>query len=242
MPAKDSVFGSSPLARGLHLQPAQLRGRARIIPARAGFTDSARDIDVADSDHPRSRGVYDVADSFTVMIAGSSPLARGLLESDITTKGRLGIIPARAGFTMRRRRLAGRSQDHPRSRGVYVTTAEITVQMMGSSPLARGLPHHHTDRRPNPGIIPARAGFTRSSRTSSPPRADHPRSRGVYVMYVHRRAAPAGSSPLARGLPRQFECARKLTGIIPARAGFTASSRRVWARCRGSSPLARGLP
>ena len=32
------VVGSSPLARGLHVQPLPLRETTRIIPARAGFT------------------------------------------------------------------------------------------------------------------------------------------------------------------------------------------------------------
>ena len=50
--------GSSPLARGLH---AGLRVRARvggIIPARAGFTDTASWAIPSRTDHPRSRGVY----------------------------------------------------------------------------------------------------------------------------------------------------------------------------------------
>ena len=90
---------------------------------------------------------------------------------------------------------------------------------------------------------------------------DHPRSRGVYPQVVPQKAGDAGSSPLARGLPRtQFNTVR-LEGIIPARAGFTPSgappvtaggdhprSRGVY-MCRGclrelspgSSPLARGL-
>jgi len=50
--------GSSPLARGLHAATLDLITCARIIPARAGFTDvlvkGARMVE----DHPRSRGVY----------------------------------------------------------------------------------------------------------------------------------------------------------------------------------------
>ena len=71
-----------------------------------------------------------------------------------------------------------------------------------------------------------------------------------------------GSSPLARGLPRDNQDRIESDGIIPARAGFTAAgtprhpprsdhprSRGVYSEEyaaglaeRGSSPLARGLP
>ena len=50
--------GSSPLARGL-LWPADARERAeRIIPARAGFTNTWTFVRLRSWDHPRSRGVY----------------------------------------------------------------------------------------------------------------------------------------------------------------------------------------
>ena len=50
--------GSSPLARGLpHRLPADVF-RARIIPARAGFTQRDGDRGRLGGDHPRSRGVY----------------------------------------------------------------------------------------------------------------------------------------------------------------------------------------
>ena len=50
---------------------------------------------------------------------GSSPLARGLRRDRRSSGGRLGIIPARAGFTPAG--VGGRDGggDHPRSRGVY---------------------------------------------------------------------------------------------------------------------------
>ena len=91
------------------------------------------------------------------------------------------------------------------------------------------------------GIIPARAGFTGDF--------------GLNFDYS------MGSSPLARGLLRSVTLTGALYRIIPARAGFTATSSRAgtafrdhprsrgvypghWAYGRprpGSSPLARGL-
>ena len=90
---------------------------------------------------------------------------------------------------------------------------------------------------------------------------DHPRSRGVYTTILKTVLAVGGSSPLARGLLLPSCHERKASGIIPARAGFTAydiagkniatdhpRSRGVYFRNfrtepanEGSSPLARGL-
>ena len=131
----------------------------------------------------------------------------------------------------------------------------------GSSPLARGLRPGQSRKRAPQWIIPARAGFTASSWFEGALLADHPRSRGVYLCRRFRPVAPVGSSPLARGLLHPHNFVQYVTGIIPARAGFTAgSSRRASARrdhprsrgvytviansnadIKGSSPLARGL-
>ena len=49
-------------------------------------------------------------------------------------------------------------------------------------------------------IIPARAGFTLPMKVADVARADHPRSRGVYLLSHFVCSDFAGSSPLARGL------------------------------------------
>ena len=194
--------------------------------------------------------------------AGSSPLARGLPNGS-ECRQRFGrIIPARAGFTPCQRFYDLAARDHPRSRGVYLIWAYTDFPEEGSSPLARGLPMTGPSCPFRWRIIPARAGFTRQSVGSSMPRPDHPRSRGVYPLYIHRYSGVHGSSPLARGLRRSGAPGVYSTGIIPARAGFTLRmvlilgllsdhprSRGVYipgpVRVRthfGSSPLARGLP
>ena len=171
--------------------------------------------------------------------------------------------------------------DHPRSRGVYMTVSptrsthggssplarglRVAVDdqgpRAGSSPLARGLPAARPCRWWGPRIIPARAGFTKSSMVSVSQFGDHPRSRGVYEAIIEHIIDDAGSSPLARGLLPVGADGDRRGRIIPARAGFTGDdedvlpgpedhprSRGVYVQesrpsvsHAGSSPLARGL-
>ena len=173
---------------------------------------------------------------------GSSPLARGLRRWRRRSAWASRIIPARAGFTDRRGPARVGSEDHPRSRGVYLPSSAASRATKGSSPLARGLPLDATDPAPAP--------------------MDHPRSRGVYPSPSPSPRSPAGSSPLARGLPPTDRPTYVIRRIIPARAGFTHAALRGRAGPRdhprsrgvyltlpgwkqlalGSSPLARGLP
>ena len=174
-------------------------------------------------------------------ISGSSPLARGLPVAVPLHLLRLGIIPARAGFT---------------------STEEIVgADSPGSSPLARGLPHAGQIDRYGRGIIPARAGFTGQGVAVDPLGGDHPRSRGVYETAGSATSHRCGSSPLARGLRLPHAPVPRGFRIIPARAGFTSrprprpGGREDHPRSRGvypppppppredvgSSPLARGL-
>ena len=112
-------FGSSPLARGLHVVVDSVVEADRIIPARAGFTLLRSPSAAPAGDHPRSRGVYCCCTHLPSASPGSSPLARGLLMSTRSRRCGRGIIPARAGFTRRARPRGPDRRDHPRSRGVY---------------------------------------------------------------------------------------------------------------------------
>ena len=233
--------GSSPLARGLRPWRSASRRAPRIIPARAGFT--------------YGRGTA------ANPPVGSSPLARGLRLAISDRRGSDGIIPARAGFTRAQPSGSSGRPDHPRSRGVYLVWRLTSGTIVGSSPLARGLRSGCASRRGRPGIIPARAGFTRRAAAAGGSGTDHPRSRGVYEYARGLHVSAGGSSPLARGLPPCRPNSSAGCGIIPARAGFTPAralpcpgpwdhprSRGVYigtfsygANDKGSSPLARGL-
>ena len=212
-------------------------------------------------DHPRSRGVY-LGDHVPGRHPeGSSPLARGLLLCGVLILDKVGIIPARAGFTRKPTPRSWLCADHPRSRGVYAADVMACLREEGSSPLARGLPGAVDSDCSAMGIIPARAGFTSTPPPTPSCRTDHPRSRGVYLREYWQCFLRVGSSPLARGLPLSIIGSHEKSRIIPARAGFTGSGgrpgHRRWDHPRsrgvytsgmmvaldsaGSSPLARGL-
>ena len=212
--------GSSPLARGLRPLPRGVSVPVGIIPARAGFTGAVAVLMVVVPDHPRSRGVYSPLGASSTVRAGSSPLARGLLDKVVDGLLSVRIIPARAGFTWTydyirpplrdHPRSRGvypapvppwtSGADHPRSRGVYDRSASSSGSHGGSSPLARGLPKTVARIYRIMGIIPARAGFTPLPLPVSANARDHPRSRGVYRVPGKHPLNPTGSSPLARGL------------------------------------------
>ena len=133
--------------------------------------------------------------------------------------------------------------------------------VQGSSPLARGLLPLSGGKWIEERIIPARAGFTAATLTTTNGTRDHPRSRGVYLDRRCVCVCQFGSSPLARGLRADRRVRHLCRGIIPARAGFTPWPRvaphilQDHPRSRGvypgesgvrlsyvgSSPLARGL-
>ena len=172
----------------------------------------------------------------------------------------VGLIPARAGTTLRRQQHPCFPGAHPRSRGDHLATMQQPVRHGGSSPLARGPRGMGIYGLPLLGLIPARAGTTcyeylrwRSSRA-------HPRSRGDHFSKLTHCNFHVGSSPLARGPPPRNHHPQRRAGLIPARAGTTTftldgtGGNRAHPRSRGdhihdlnkrvnalgSSPLARG--
>ena len=153
--------GSSPPARGLRAGAWCPPRWCRIIPARAGFTLGWACRHRLGWDHPRPRGVYSGVGMSPPSRLGSSPPARGLRGGAAAPVECAGIIPARAGFTIRRRWRRRCWRDHPRPRGVYPSACQKRVSVLGSSPPARGLRRSGGRTRLQPGIIPARAGFTR---------------------------------------------------------------------------------
>ena len=148
--------------------------------------------------------------------AGSSPLARGLQMRRNNLALEVGIIPARAGFTLTEFNNSKSIGDHPRSRGVYNDFKSKVITAHGSSPLARGL----------------QAQMAAQTAYNS--------SRGVYAALGDALRVGVGSSPLARGLLFVADVGGDVCGIIPARAGFTAVTQGVSGYVK-DHPRSRGV-
>ena len=93
--------------------------------------------------------------------------------------------------------------------------------MIGSSPLSRGIQEGRAAAWLSARIIPALAGNTLAAGYASADWGDHPRSRGEYANAAINGIASAGSSPLSRGIRRDFLPFRDQNRIIPALAGNT---------------------
>ena len=93
--------GSSPLVRGQPQRHRRPRPVARIIPARAGPTNSNRSPRTDSTDHPRSCGANCDSGDQLALRRGSSPLVRGQPSELRGLPERFRIIPARAGPTHR---------------------------------------------------------------------------------------------------------------------------------------------
>ena len=94
-----SLFGSSPLSRGIPHSRLGGGHHLRIIPALAGNTGRGPFPFWTGRDHPRSRGEYNPVGNCNNSTTGSSPLSRGI-RGQCQGRGRSRrIIPALAGNT-----------------------------------------------------------------------------------------------------------------------------------------------
>ena len=170
---------------------------------------------------------------------GSSPLARGTPAAREVWSYEVGLIPARAGNTRAWRPVERSSWAHPRSRGEHDNPKAAAAYRAGSSPLARGtLP---ADGRAgfSRGLIPARAGNTRTTTRASRHGGAHPCSRGEHSGSNPPILRRTGSSPLARGTLAIVMGIIAIIGLIPARAGNTGRIHRENAGA-GAHPRSRG--
>ena len=191
--------GSSPHARGVLITCALLPCCVGIIPACAGSTRNSWPTSTLARDHPRMRGEHVGLFRTRLILAGSSPHARGAPDRPRRHAALRGIIPACAGSTRRRRRCPPQCRDHPRMRGEHSTSECDPVSRPGSSPHARGARDLVAGRADRVRIIPACAGSTATCTSSTWPGRDHPRMRGEHVYVPSPPRPQVGSSPHARG-------------------------------------------
>ena len=181
--------GSSPHTRGARQVMVSCPLSLRIIPAYAGCTFPGGGAYGARADHPRIRGVHTTILPSSSWVTGSSPHTRGAPWDPDYDAFMARIIPAYAGCTDYGPECPSATGDHPRIRGVHMTSRFLRLDSTGSSPHTRGAPHRISRWGHAHRIIPAYAGCT-WSRASAPSRpSDHPRIRGVHVgrLVVGRR-------------------------------------------------------
>ena len=212
--------------------------------------------------HPRSRGENSAAAKRRIVAAGSSPLTRGKRHFQALNNLVLRLIPAHAGKTTGAPHATTWWPAHPRSRGENIPPGPRVVRVEGSSPLTRGKPLLPLDPCGASRLIPAHAGKTIGGSLSPLPMTAHPRSRGENLSPSSWSHCRRGSSPLTRGKRIAKIAKRALGRLIPAHAGKTISSSRMYqndaahprsrgenlsvrspvASDSGSSPLTRGKP
>ena len=152
--------GSSPRVRGKHPGLRSCRCESRIIPARAGQTDTANWPSALAADHPRACGANAFAGQWRGHGDGSSPRVRGKRCGRIGGRLIPRIIPARAGQTRCSRTARTLATDHPRACGANTAVVVGLAFGGGSSPRVRGKLVAGFNDQFKRRIIPARAGQT----------------------------------------------------------------------------------
>ena len=231
--------GSSPLARGTRRCWWEWGRSPGLIPARAGNTDRLGPAKQPDRAHPRSRGEHLAPIVAFLIQTGSSPLARGTLQTRKEVFHDRGLIPARAGNTIFSRVFAVLTWAHPRSRGEHLPGCCPRGSRPGSSPLARGTLVFSSFLNAGLGLIPARAGNPERGPEPLCPVGAHPRSRGEHEQAIVAGDIVVGSSPLARGTHAVLNPGEHPGGLIPARAGNT-HFRSLRIRRHRAHPRSRG--
>ena len=215
--------GSSPRVRGKRA-PGALQGRGvRLIPARAGKTSRAAADRCGPPAHPRACGENVRGCDSLRLQRGSSPRVRGKRPGGGVGTVRPRLIPARAGKTPYLPGKATATPAHPRACGENSSWRRRSAAAWGSSPRVRGKLAVTVRAASAARLIPARAGKTSARRSTSRATRAHPRACGENATSPADHAQGHGSSPRVRGKLPRVRNRRVDRGLIPARAGKTAS-------------------
>ena len=161
--------------------------RFRITPADAGKTDIQRAAGSIIRDHPRGCGENAYFRSDEDAERGSPPRMRGKLTIHVRYLQTVGITPADAGKTAKKRVRRRYTRDHPRGCGENCISRSIGTVQVGSPPRMRGKLQKNEYGDDILGITPADAGKTVYPAVSARYRWDHPRGCGENYYTVRSR-------------------------------------------------------
>ena len=216
-------IGSSPRVRGKRpLQPGHFSVFG-LIPARAGKTVRYESKITPPAAHPRACGENPTESEWVMGWGGSSPRVRGKLAVRQSHQDSVGLIPARAGKTVRTVWRRTGSGAHPRACGENVMLVRGSSGIVGSSPRVRGKRRSRWSRGQSARLIPARAGKTWVDTMCIGIYRAHPRACGENGCSHNGVCYPPGSSPRVRGKRRGCGGWCSPTRLIPARAGKTSA-------------------
>ena len=234
-----SSVGSSPHARGTLDAQATGRDALRFIPACAGNADHVSISIRVTAVHPRMRGERCVDSGRLHRENGSSPHARGTLNTRPAVARHRRFIPACAGNANTSLIIRSRMPVHPRMRGERSALHSAGRVDYGSSPHARGTRDRAPGDRESRRFIPACAGNAELPKKASAGAAVHPRMRGERRFWADNGRKKYGSSPHARGTLRVLSIPVRRPRFIPACAG-NASARLLSDHPRTVHPRMRG--
>ena len=177
-PLRASMTGSSPRGRGKLSWTTRNTSPRGLIPARAGKTEAGLPASGAFRAHPRAGGENRGVTMHALRHSGSSPRGRGKLVSSACEEANTGLIPARAGKTFGLGSTGRSEWAHPRAGGENRFSTREEMRFRGSSPRGRGKHAQGRQRRPEAGLIPARAGKTRPVESCPDGARAHPRAGG----------------------------------------------------------------
>ena len=172
-------------------------------------------------------------------LPGSPPRMRGKRVQQDFRKRRDGITPAHAGKTIFHCLFSFTAWDHPRACGENDTAYPSPCVGKGSPPRMRGKHNVSSDFPLLPGITPAHAGKTITTKDRFGMVRDHPRACGENQRQSRRASTKRGSPPRMRGKRSRGWYKRSRQGITPAHAGKTPED-SLQCRAQGDHPRACG--
>ena len=158
IPCPCQTLGSSPQARGTLTDGLPVHVFDRFIPAGAGNTRGRGLARRLRAVHPRRRGEHNSSESLYHDFVGSSQQARGTRRCGAWDDSRWRFIPAGAGNTPVHGDTARTRPVHPRRRGEHNAMKAVYLEVIGSSPQARGTPGRHRLRGQRRRFHPRRRG------------------------------------------------------------------------------------